>query len=179
MTNSCRNRPGAGDFDFLIGTWDVANRRLVKLLSGSTEWDEFPATSLCHGTLFGGAANLDEITFPTEGFSGLTLRLFDPVREEWSLNWVSSRTGLPQPPMVGRFAADGRGEFYGDDTCGGLPIRCRFIWSGITPTSALWEQAFSSDCGRTWETNWTMRLTRTGHVPAAGLAASGPRGVAV
>jgi hypothetical protein len=34
----------------------------------------------------------------------------------------------------------------------------RFIWTrGPTPR---WEQAFSEDGGRTWETNWVMDYTR-------------------
>jgi hypothetical protein len=55
---------------------------------------------------------------------------------------------------------DGRGEFYGDDTHDGKPVRVRFIWSGITADSAHWEQAFSVDDGGTWVTNWHMDLTR-------------------
>jgi hypothetical protein len=148
------------DFDFLIGSWNVANRRLLEPLTGSSEWEEFPATSICHGALFGGAANLDEITFPTKGFIGLTLRLYDPVRAEWSLNWVSSRTGLLQPPVSGRFGPDRRGEFYGEDTHQGKPVRARYIWSGITSAAAHWEQAYSTDNGASWETNWTMDLRR-------------------
>ncbi|MEU9477952.1 hypothetical protein [Streptomyces sp. NPDC048191] len=166
MSNAATRRPGAGDFDFLVGTWDVTNRRLVTPLTGGSEWDEFPGTTVCHGTLFGGAANLDEISFPTKGVTGLTLRLFDPVRAQWSLNWVSSRTGLLQPPVVGRFDADGRGEFHGDDTHDGTPVRCRFVWSHITRASAHWEQAFSADGGLTWETNWTMDFRRSGQAPA-------------
>ncbi|GAB2950431.1 hypothetical protein GCM10027280_43620 [Micromonospora polyrhachis] len=168
MTSPPIRQPGVGDFDFLVGSWEVTNRRLVRPLTGSTEWDEFPATAVCHAPLFGGAANLDEITFHTKGFTGLTLRLFDPELREWSLNWVNSRTGRLTPPVVGRFDADGAGEFYGDDTHEGIPIRCRFTWSGITRTSAHWEQAFSTDGGHSWETNWTMALTRTGE---AGVAA--------
>jgi hypothetical protein len=148
------------DFDFLLGSWNVANRRLLEPLTGSNEWDEFPATAVCHSPLFGGAANLDEITFPTKGFSGLTLRLYDPAKAEWSLNWVSSRTGLLQPPVSGRFGADRRGEFYGDDAHEGKPVRVRYIWSGITSTAARWEQAFSVDSGASWETNWTMDFQR-------------------
>ena len=165
MSSSSTRKPGVGDFDFLVGTWDVTNRRLVAPLTGDTEWNEFPGTAVCHGTLFGGAANLDEISFPTEGFTGLTLRLFDPVAARWSLNWVSSRTGLLRPPVVGAFGDDGRGEFYGDDAHEATPVRCRFIWSGITPASARWEQAFSTDGGQSWETNWTMDFRRVGHVP--------------
>lgn len=36
---------GSRDFDFLIGTWRVANRRLAKALAESTDWEEFPGTS--------------------------------------------------------------------------------------------------------------------------------------
>lgn len=57
------------DFDFLVGSWDVANRRLTKRLAGSAEWEQFPAIAECV-RLFDGAANLDEIRFPTRGFSG-------------------------------------------------------------------------------------------------------------
>ena len=49
-----------------------------------------------------------------------------------------------------------RGEFFGDDTFAGKPILVRYIWSEITGTSARWEQAFSTDRGTTWETNWIM-----------------------
>jgi hypothetical protein len=37
--------PGARDFDFLTGYWEVSNRRLKKRHAGSTEWDEFPGRS--------------------------------------------------------------------------------------------------------------------------------------
>ena len=148
------------DFDFLAGTWSIANRRLAKPLVGAEEWDEFPATTVAR-TFFGGAGSFDEVTFPTKGWSGVSFRLYDPARAEWSIYWANSRDGRLQPPVVGRFS-EGRGEFYGDDTHEGAPIRVRYIWSRITPTSAQWEQAFSVDGGQTWETNWIMDLTRTG-----------------
>ena len=153
-----RTVSGAGDFDFLIGSWDVANRRLKLPLTGSDDWDEFPSTSECRG-LFGGAANVDEFSIPARGFSGLTLRLFDPDREEWSLHWASSRDGRLQPPVTGRFEG-GTGTFYSRETYNGADITVRFIWSDITPRSARWEQAFSPDDGNTWETNWIMEFTR-------------------
>ena len=149
---------GAADFDFLAGSWDVANRRLRAPLTGSDEWDEFPATSECR-RFFGGAANLDEFSIPARGFHGLTLRLFDPERQEWSLYWASSRDGRLQPPVVGRFTG-AVGTFYSHETYDGADITVRFIWSEITQNSARWEQAFSADDGQAWETNWTMIFTR-------------------
>ncbi|HEY2059885.1 MAG TPA: hypothetical protein VGH57_16070, partial [Amycolatopsis sp.] len=69
---------GYGDFDFLIGTWEVTNRRLLAPLTGSTEWHTFPGVSVSTGRIFDGGAHFDEIVFPTKGFRGLTLRLYDP-----------------------------------------------------------------------------------------------------
>src|SRR6266513_240388 len=43
---------------------------------------------------------------------------------------------------------------------GGKPMRLRFLWSKITPTSARWEQSLSSDGGKTWATNWIMNFNR-------------------
>jgi hypothetical protein len=153
----------AHDFDFLVGTWQIANRRLTELFVDSDEWDEFPATSVVQ-RFFDGAGSFDTIRFPTKGWSGVTLRLFDPEREEWAIHWANSRTGVLRPPsVVGRFV-DGRGEFYCDDTHDGTPegrpVRVRYLWSDITDDSAHWEQAFSVDGGETWETNWIMDLAR-------------------
>jgi hypothetical protein len=55
---------------------------------------------------------------------------------------------------------NGVGEFFGDDIDGGRPVRVRYLWSRITKDAARWEQAFSLDGGRTWETNWVMDLLR-------------------
>ncbi|WP_433888757.1 hypothetical protein [Streptomyces sp. CA-111067] len=146
------------DFDFLTGDWDVANRRLLDFLDGDSGWEEFPGTSRA-SRHFGGAANFDEIDFPTKGTAGLTIRLYDPERELWSLYWASKTTGTLFPPVTGRFAG-GRGEFSGEDSYEGKPVGVRFVWSGITAGAARWEQAFSVDGGSTWLTNWVMDLTR-------------------
>jgi hypothetical protein len=147
------------DFDFLIGSWTVANRQLRTLFAGSDEWKTFPSAATCR-PIFDGGGNTEEIVFPTLGSHGFSLRLFDIERKEWSIYWASSSTGLLYPPVRGAFT-DGRGDFYGDDTHDGKPIRAHYIWSDITPTSARWKQEFSADGGQTWETNWVMEFTRT------------------
>ncbi|NGO11162.1 hypothetical protein G5C60_27060 [Streptomyces sp. HC44] len=148
----------AHDFDFLHGEWEVRNRRLADFLDPAGGWQEFAATQRCW-SLFDGAANIDEIDCAGQGFKGLTLRLFDQETKEWSLNWSSSRTGKLFPPVIGQFT-DGRGEFFGDDTYEGKDVRVRFVWSGISDTTARWEQAFSVDGEKTWVTNWVMDFTR-------------------
>jgi len=146
------------DFDFLYGEWAVHNRRLRTLFSGSDDWYEFEATSWAQ-PLLGGIGNVDEMDCPSEGFAGATIRLQDQATKQWSIYWADSTTGRLFPPVVGGFV-DGRGDFYGDDSVNGMPIRAHFTWSDVTPTSARWQQEFSADAGRTWECNWVMEFTR-------------------
>ena len=146
------------DFDFLYGEWTVHNRRLRTFFAGSDDWYEFEATSWAQ-PLLGGIGNVDEMDCPSEGFAGATIRLQDQATREWSIYWADSMTGRLFPPVVGTFA-DGRGDFYGDDTVDGMPIRAHFTWSDITPTSARWQQEFSADEGQSWECNWVMEFTR-------------------
>jgi len=146
------------DFDFAIGTWNVANRHLKTVFNGCDDWVTYPSTVTCWA-IFDGHGTMDEVIFPTWDRRAMTLRLFDQERKEWSIYWADSRTGQLGPPVTGTFT-DGRGDFYGDDTVDGKPIRVHFVWSAITPTSARWEQEFSEDGGRTWESNWVMEFTR-------------------
>jgi hypothetical protein len=147
------------DFDFLPGTWRVANRRLVNLLDPSCEeWEEFEATSEARAML-GGIGNIDH--FRTDGYEGFSLRLYEPSEDVWRIWWSSTaRPGRLDPPVEGRFSEPGRGRFECDDVLDGVPIRMRFDWSDITAGSARWEQSFSFDGGATYKPNWVMELTR-------------------
>ncbi len=153
-------RDGSRDFDFLIGRWHVRNRRLLQRLSGSDAWEEFDARLVVRPIL-GGLGNVDE--FETDHWSprflGMSLRLYNPRTGLWSIYWADNRTGVLQPPVVGAFA-DGVGLFEGPDECDGRPVVSRFTWSEIADESARWEQAFSADARRSWETNWVMRFRR-------------------
>ena len=146
------------DFDFFIGSWSVAHRRLKERLAGCDSWDEFPGTSRCEKRL-GGLVNSDENVFPTKGFAGLTLRVFDPAQRRWSIYWVDSRVGVLTPPVVGGFTGD-NGAFFGEDRHDGKPVTVQFRWTRLGGNAARWEQAFSLD-GKDWEWNWVMEFTRT------------------
>src|SRR5262245_3389208 len=152
------NLSGLHDFDAKVGKWTAHHRRLKERLAGSQEWVEFDGTQT-FWQVMNGYANVDDNFFEIPGgaaYRGVTLRAYDPKTGEWAIWWLDGRTpfGSLEPPVKGRFV-DGVGTFYADDTLRGKPIRVRFVWSGITPTSAHWEQAFSPDGGKTWETNWT------------------------
>lgn len=151
---------GAGSgFGFLDGRWSVRSRRLADFLDPDSGWEEFDGHTT--GRLFwDGRAHVDEIVFPSKGFRGLTLRLFEPETGEWTLNWSHSGTGRLDPPVRGRFDPDGTGEFFGDDAYAGRPVRVRFGWSGITADAARWEQAFAPAGTEAWVTNWVMDFSR-------------------
>ena len=153
--------PVSHDFDFWFGRWHVDNERLVARLQDCLEWERFEAVSFAWPIL-GGLGNMDDFVAPEwkPGYTGMTLRLFNPATRQWSIYWMDSISGRLEPPVVGTFK-NGVGTFFGTDTLRGQPIEVRFIWSEITATSARWEQAFSPDGGRTWETNWVMRMRRS------------------
>ncbi len=160
---------GRRDFDFSFGTWSVRNERLVERLVGCQEWETFEAEQQCR-PLLGGLGNLDDfVTQWRGGYQGMTLRLFQPATRQWSIYWASNRDGVLDAPVVGRFEG-GVGTFYGPEQHQGTPVLARFVWSHITATGARWEQAFSTDDGKTWELNWRMTMTRIGGAEAVGTA---------
>lgn len=151
---------GRNDFDFLIGTWKVHHRTLKKRLNGSTEWNEFEGDTVSSKILNGlGIMDHSILHAQTGPVHAMALRLFNPASKEWSIYWSTDRTGILDVPVIGGFK-DGRGEFYSQEIFEGRHIYSRFIWSKITANSCQWEQAFSEDGGKTWETNWIMEFER-------------------
>lgn len=147
-----------GDFDFLTGDWTVEHRRLRARLSNCTDWIEesgpYRGCSFADGVL-----SVDEFEFPARGIKGCSIRTLDLAMRRWTIHWTTSKTGYLFAPVHGGFTA-GRGEFYGDDICDGRPILARYLWLDCGTEHPRWEQAFSTDGGATWETNWTMFFSR-------------------
>ena len=150
------------DFDFFMGIWHCRHRYLVKRLADCHDWIEFDGCCAARKIL-GGRGNSDEslINLPGDSYRGMSLRTWDPQKRQWSIYWLDSRfPGRLTPPMRGGFDK-GIGIFQGEDEFDGQPIRVRFVWSRITSDAARWEQAFSADAGKSWETNWYMDFKRT------------------
>ena len=153
-------RDGQHDFDFEIGTWKTHLSRIVHPLSGSRTWVQLDGTSVVR-KIWDGRANLVELEVdgPAGHVEGLSLRLYNPEAHQWSLYFSNSRQGTIGVPATGEFA-DGRGEFYDQETFNGRMILVRNVWSNITPDSCRFEQSFSDDGGKTWEVNWIAVDTR-------------------
>jgi hypothetical protein len=147
------------DFDFLLGSWDIHNRRQ----NYDGVWEEFSATSTVSKQVDGFVQvdYYDAPDFPSRGHvKAMTIRAFDPDTEEWSLVWLANYSRPDLRPLVGRFE-NGVGRFHQViETADGAPLHVEFVWDEITDDSARWQQFFSSDEGKTWELNWVMTLTR-------------------
>lgn len=153
---------GLRAFAFQTGNWSVRHRKLKERLAGSTDWFEFDGT--CRAwELLGGAGNVDDhwMDDPNGPYAAATVRRLDATSGTWSIWWFDPRFPAIDPPVHGTFS-NGTGTFLGRDEFRGRPIDVRFIWSGISENAAHWEQAFSIDRGKTWETNWTMAFRRRG-----------------
>jgi hypothetical protein len=174
-------RDGSHDFDFIYGKFRMPNHRLTQRLVGSHEWVDF-ITCDEGRPLPGGIGNTDYWKANYwKDFVGVTVRTYDPKSGLWRIYWVDNRFsgGVIDPPVTGRF--DGNvGVFQGSDTYNGIPVLVRFIWTvhpanapaakweqaqnpqGL-PVVAKWEQAFSKDGGKTWETNWYNEFIQDDH----------------
>jgi hypothetical protein len=151
---------GIHDFDFALGTFHTHIRRLETPLAGSTNWLVYDGTKT-DAPILGGAGSLEQIEADgARHLELLTLRLYSAQAHQWSLNFSNSQTGqMAGAPSIGEFR-DGVGTFLAADTYNGRTILVRQLWSAITPTSYHFEQAFSDDYGKTWETNFMADLSR-------------------
>jgi hypothetical protein len=150
------------NFDFLIGKWTVINRRLKERLNNSTEWIEFPA-EMETKEILNGLGSMDEMktSYFGEEFVGLSVRMFSPKLEEWTIYWADTmHLDLKlREQVVGSFE-NGIGTFYGKDMFNGKELKLRFIWKKETLDTARWEQAYFDENTEEWETNWTMDFTK-------------------
>lgn len=148
------------DFDFIIGDWSVKHSRLKERFANCETWTEFAGRSSTVKIL-GGFGNLEDnmLDFPGESFRAVAMRSYSSKDKTWSIWWLDGRNPTQlDVPVVGRFE-NGTGQFLADDVFDGMPIKVRFIWRMARGQAPTWEQAFSADSGRTWETNWRMTFS--------------------
>lgn len=146
-------RDGSRDFDWEIGLWQTSVR-VRPPLSTDDVWTTFRGTSNVRA-LSEHRANTVELSVASgeRRIEGVSLRLFNPHTQQWSINFASMRDGVLTAPLYGGFD-DGHGVFFGQDSVDGRVVLVRFTISEISPTSAHFEQAYSGDGGQTWVVNW-------------------------
>ena len=149
---------GMHDLDFNVGRWSIHNRRLKKLFANADEWTTFETIQIGE-SLLGGLAQYDEIRTDSNEPIGMSIHVFNRNTRQWVSTWVGARDGAMQAPMVGAFVS-GTGIFHGVDEHEGQPVQVRYIWSRTTTPNPRWEQAYSRDGGKNWETNWVMEYRR-------------------
>ena len=148
------------DFDFLVGDWKIHNRKLRTRLNNCTEWFEFEAFADCRKILKG-FGNTDSFKTEVDGtpFEAITLRLFNPKTNLWSIYWADSKVVVLDVPQVGSFD-EHIGKFYARDVYQEQNIIVLFVWDKSNPETPVWSQAFSADNGETWEWNWHMTFEK-------------------
>jgi hypothetical protein len=161
-SQSAPARDGQRDFDWEIGTWTTKVRVRRNPLSGAApDWAEYEGTSIVKPLLDGRANFVELAVGGTRGrIEGGSLRLYNPQTRQWSLNFASLRNGMLTAPVFGGFDGRGRGQFYGQDMVDGRAIIVRFIVTQVSAREARFEQAYSTDGGRSWEDNWIAVDTR-------------------
>lgn len=154
-------RDGHNDFNFLFGHWHTHYRILRHRLTHDNTWDQCDgdATITAFWDHYG---NLEVGTLrcpPPRGYvDSMTLRTYSADTHQWSLYWGTKKIGLSTSPQVGHFDNHGVGNFYDNDTFNGKPIAIRYHWETLKGLPHF-EQAYSDDDGKTWETNWICDYT--------------------
>jgi hypothetical protein len=153
---------GQHDFDFELGNWKAHVRRLGHRLSGGHDWEDFNGTVVTK-PFMDGKGNLSEMN--VEGALShrhiqiIAVRLYDQTSHQWRIYGADSKSGVFDPPQIGRFEG-AHGEFYASDFYEGRAIYIRYVWQKVSPNATHFEQAFSGDGGKTWEVNWIYDGTR-------------------
>jgi len=149
------------DFDFEFGpTWTAHLRLLRHRLVGAHDWVDFHGTLLTH-KLWSGQGNMSElvVTNGKTNIVGGALHLYNPDTHQWSVWFANAITGTLGVPGVGHFA-NGEGVLYDREPYNGKMVYVRQIFSNMSAHTFNFDQAFSVDNGKTWETNLTIRYTR-------------------
>jgi len=119
---------------------------------------EYSGTDVVRKIWDGANQGMVEADGPAGHLEIFTLRLYDPQSHQWSIYFTNPASGTLSPPAVGEFR-NGRGEFYDQETYQGRAILVRFSVSEMTSNSCHFEQAFSADGGKSWETNFVVTET--------------------
>lgn len=144
------------DFDFLQGKWRVLNTRLVNWLSNCHDWMEFESFHVEQKRNKGlGNIAIHQYVLDRNFFERSIMRSYNPQFDFWKIDRMDGTMNLLMSPLQGTFWRN-KGSFLSKGIFNTVEVLIWVEWTKITNTYVTWEQAFSTDNGRTWETNWVM-----------------------
>lgn len=160
-------------FDFWIGAWNV-NLRVQH--DDGTWHDDIQATEYSYPILDGKAIlELWAETSHDKNTIGYSVRYYRADIDQWELwlNWPQGENQSGSGRLRGGFRHN-RGEFVSESKKrDSTTLTARFTFSDISPQSFRWDDAYSSDGGKTWTNSWIMEFTRIADVAPA-LSVSTP-----
>ncbi len=151
-------RDEAHDFDWDYGTWKTHQRRLLHPLTGSTTWVQYSGTDVVSKIWDGANSAKIEADGPAGHLEIYSIRMYNPDAHQWSVYFSNPSGGTLSSPVVGEFTGNGA-QFYDQEPYRGRMIMVRFQISEVTKTSCHFDQSFSADGGKTWETNFIVTET--------------------
>ncbi|MGH8318263.1 MAG: hypothetical protein ACREUL_09835 [Steroidobacteraceae bacterium] len=150
---------GSHDFDWDIGAWKTHQRRRLHPLTGSNQWVDYNGTDVVRNLWEGANTGMIEADGPAGHLEIFTIRLYNPDSHQWSVSFTNPASGVMSHALTGEFK-NGRAEFYDQEPYKGREILVRFSISDISVNSCRFEQAFSGNGGKTWETNFIVTESR-------------------
>lgn len=159
-TNPALSENKEEQFGFWVGEWDVN----LRIRQNDLSWkDSIRAHTKIFSILDGHAVLELWDSTPIVGYS---LRYYDSAKGKWVLwlNWPS-KDQSGSGSLEGEFR-HGRGEFSNTrkNAQGGETIS-RYTFADVSPISLRWDDAYSSDGGKTWTHRWIMEFSRTAPKP--------------
>jgi hypothetical protein len=147
-------------FDFWIGEWDVLNRNRP---SDDTRWFDTGSATARVYPVVAGCGLVEHWRGQAYGnfLVGFSLRAFNPSLGQWDLVLLWPNAGEPRfGELAGGFRHN-RGEFYSRGlSAAGDTTLTRLSFSDVTPNSLRWQNDFSMDNGRSWDSGWIQELNR-------------------
>lgn len=146
----------ARQFDFWTGAWRVN----LRMQQDDLTWKDSVIADARVWRILDGKAILE--LWDSEPIKGFSLRWFDTDTDRWQLwlNWPS-RDRSAGSGLTGQFR-HGRGEFFSTAPApDGSSIMSRYTFSDIAADRLRWDDAYSTDGGKTWSGNWIMEFTRS------------------
>jgi hypothetical protein len=138
-------------FDFWIGDWDLTWNDP----DGSAATGTNIITKILDGKVI--MENFTGLTGQSKGYKGQSVSILDNRTGVWKQTWVDNQSAYL--PFTG--GAEGKNRFFEQEFMNnGKLQRGKMIFRDITRDKFVWDWMQSTDSGKTWTTQWSIRYIR-------------------